>query len=127
VPIAGQRGFPEKLHPSVFASRPLIQVLGYQDMWQRYLSRFSVEYTEVVSSLSVDTTIAAVDIVAAGGGYAIIPERFAQTAIESGRSIAIIGDAVDIEQGHFIVGGQTPKPNAAAKRLFEDWLEQIFS
>ncbi|NVO58063.1 LysR family transcriptional regulator [Rhodobacteraceae bacterium B1Z28] len=123
--IAAKSRSRQTLSFAELSKEPLIQILGFQDMWQRYLSNFGVQRAEGASSYSVDTTIAAVDIAAAGGGYAVVLERFAHTAIETGRSIAIVGDAVPIEQSHFLVRGQTS--NAAAKRQFETWLESTFA
>ncbi|WP_299636519.1 LysR family transcriptional regulator [uncultured Ruegeria sp.] len=107
--------------------KPQIQILGFQDMWHRYFSAFGITYSPTASSYTVDTTIAAVDIVSEGGGYAVILERFAGTAIAAGRSIAIVGDAIPIEQNHFLVDGQRSNANAAAKQMFETWLRQIFA
>ena len=96
-------------------------------MWSRYLSAFNVDYSAASAFVAVDTTIAAIDIIAAGGGHAVVLERFANTAIETGRSIAIIGDAVPIEQSHYLVRGKLSKPNDAARKLFEIWIKQIFA
>ncbi len=127
VPIAAKTQ--GKNHPSTkdLLQKPQIQILGFQDMWRRYLSAFDVQYPATDSSYTVDTTIAAVDIVAEGGGHAVILERFARTAIETGRSIAIVGEAIPIEQSHFLVEGQKSNSNSAAKQMFEAWLKQIFA
>lgn len=126
VPIAAQSGAQHAPSLAQLASKPLIQILGFQDMWQKYLSAFGIEQTETASAYFVDTTIAAVDIVAAGGGYAVTLERFAKTAIETGRSIAIIGDAVPIEQSHFLARRQRSEASTAAIQMFETWVGRIF-
>ncbi len=128
VPIASiNRQGSETLSAKELLQGPQIQILGFQDMWPKYYSALDVQYTSPSSSVVLDTTIAAVDIVAAGGGYAVILERFANTAIETGRAIAIVGDAVPIEQSHYLVGGQKSKPNDAARKMFEIWIKQIFA
>jgi len=126
VPIASTQQGAKKIAPGGLLEMPQIQILGFQDMWPRYLSAFDVQYSAASSFVAVDTTIAAVDIVAAGGGYAVVLERFARTAIETGRNIAIAGDPVPIEQSHFLVGGQKTKAVHAARTLFESWVEHIF-
>ncbi|UUV08225.1 LysR family transcriptional regulator [Ruegeria sp. YS9] len=127
VPVAARSR--ERKWPSTeeLLVKPQIQILGFQDMWHRYFSAFGTEYSPAASAFTVDTTIAAVDIVAEGGGYAVILERFARTAIEAGRSIAIVGDAIPIEQSHFLVDGQRSNANSAAKQMFETWLKQVFA
>lgn len=126
VPIVAKRHGLQLPPVTELLHEPQIQILGFQDMWQSYLSAFNVQQTECISPYIVDTTIAAVDIVAAGGGYAIVLERFAKTAIETGREISIVGETVPVEQGHFLVGGRHSKSNATAKQRFEAWLEGIF-
>ncbi|QFT74994.1 LysR family transcriptional regulator [Ruegeria sp. THAF33] len=127
VPVAA--GSRDRKWPSAqeLLVKPQIQILGFQDMWHRYFSAFGTKYSPAASCFTVDTTIAAVDIVAEGGGYAVILERFARTAIKAGRSIAIVGDAIPIEQSHFLVDGQRSNANSAAKQMFETWLKQIFA
>nr|WP_256364020.1 LysR family transcriptional regulator [Ruegeria sp. 6PALISEP08] len=127
VPIAAIALGADKVPASELLNMPQIQILGFQDMWPEYLSAFDEQYTAASPSVAVDTTIAAVDIAAAGGGCALILERFAKTAIATGRTIAIVGDAAPIEQSHYLVGGQKSQSNDAAKKMFEVWIEQIFA
>ncbi|WP_120633751.1 LysR family transcriptional regulator [Ruegeria sp. EL01] len=127
VPIAPKDSNLRILRPEELHQEPLIHILGFQHMWHRYFSTIGVEPAETVSPFIVDTTIAAVDIVAAGGGYAVVVERFAKTALEAGRNVKIVGQAVPIEQSHFLIEGQSSKTNNGAKQCFEAWLEGIFS
>ncbi|WP_131726316.1 hypothetical protein [Ruegeria denitrificans] len=66
------------------------------------------------------------DIVAAVSGNVIVVERFARTAVESGRNIVIAGEAVPIDQDHFLVSGVNATADIAAKQRFEAWLEEVF-
>lgn len=127
VPIVSAGQSPEKIAADTLLQMPQVQILGFQDMWPGYLSAFDVQYSAGSAHLAVDTTIAAVDIVAAGGGCAVVLERFARTAIETGRNIAIAGDPVPIEQGHFLVSGQKATTDHAARALFATWVEHIFA
>ncbi|WP_170561331.1 LysR family transcriptional regulator [Ruegeria atlantica] len=126
VPIAPKVSGDKRPSTETLQQRPLIHILGFQQMWERYFSAVGVQQTQYASTFVVDTTIAAVDIVAAGGGNAIVIEKFAKTAIETGRKVAIVGEAVPIEQSHYLVAGQNSKADAAAKQRFEAWLEDIF-
>lgn len=105
---------------------PRIQVLGLESLWRQYLSAHEDHTPLPPPVFAVDTTIAAVDIVAAGGGHAVILERFAQTALSGGRQIAIIGAPVKITQGHYLMITPGAEDKVAAKLLFEAWLEGIF-
>ncbi|WP_127114416.1 LysR family transcriptional regulator [Shimia sediminis] len=106
---------------------PLVQILGYEDMTQAYLSACDLEVAQQRFPYSVDTTIAAIDIVAARGGCAVVLERFADDARARGRPIAKVGDPMPIAQSHYLVGVSPPEVNDTAKQLFEAWLEGIFT
>ncbi|GAA6163212.1 transcriptional regulator GcvA [Pelagimonas sp. KU-00592-HH] len=123
VPIAAA-GTPPLSHDDL-QTRPAVQILGLQDLWQRYLAAFDIPQDATQSQFAVDTTIAAVDIVAAGGGYAVILERFAETAIAIGRDIAIVGQPLPIEQAHYVTRPSATSTNNTAAQLFTSWLEQI--
>ncbi|WP_299351043.1 LysR family transcriptional regulator [uncultured Shimia sp.] len=117
---AGQNG------ADLLSAAPLVQILGYEDMSQLYLSAHDLVPSSRVPTYTVDTTIAAIDIVAAGGGCAVVLERFADYVISSGRPIAKIGAPIPIAQSHYLVGVSPPEVNDTAKQLFEAWLEEIF-
>ena len=127
VPIAAARHGTGLRPARDLLQAPQIQILGFQDMWPKYLSAFGLKFSAGFSPVAVDTTIAAVDIVAADGGHAVVLERFASTAIDTGRAVAIVGEPVAIEQAHYLVGGKKPEPNDAARMLFERWIKQIFA
>ncbi|WP_108816850.1 LysR family transcriptional regulator [Loktanella sp. Alg231-35] len=127
VPIACSKNGATTLSGKELLQGPQIQILGFQDMWLRYLAALDVEYATASSPVAVDTTIAAVDVVAAGGGYAVVLERFAKSAIDTGRTIAIVGDRIPIEESHFIVRGQKSKPHDSAVKIFEGWIKEKFA
>jgi len=95
-------------------------------MLLRYLNAHNLTPAQGVTSHAVDTTVAAIDIVAAGGGSAVVLERFARTAIKTGKPIAITGAAVEIKLAHYLLTTTTSGPNEPAKHLFEAWLEVAF-
>lgn len=125
VPIASSRQ-PADLSAQTLHNGPLIQILGYEDMWGSYLGAFGKTADPTAVAYAVDTTVAAVGIVAGGGGHAVILERFAKRAIKDGQPIAIVGDAVPLDQAHYILGHPGKPSSAKAKEVFEAWLEEIF-
>lgn len=99
-----------------------IEILGFEDMWHRFLTAHGVETSRGPADFTVDTTVAALDIVAAGGGHAVVLERFAKTAIAMGKPIVISGDPVPIAQAHYLIGTTRTGPDDTASQLFEQWL-----
>ncbi|MEX0304045.1 MAG: LysR family transcriptional regulator [Leisingera sp.] len=126
VPIcaAGSGG---PLEPEALREGPLVQILGFEDMMQRYLEAHGLPPAEGLARFAVDTTVAAIDVVAAGGGYAVVLERFAETALATGKPIAIAGAPVPVDHAHYLLSVPAPAANETAKQLFEAWLEEIFA
>ncbi len=106
---------------------PLVQILGFEDMLTRYLNAHNLPPVEETTPYAVDTTVAALDIVAAGGGHTVVLERFAQTAINTGKPINIVGKPISIDQSHYLMGISARDGNESAKQLFEEWLISEFA
>jgi LysR family glycine cleavage system transcriptional activator len=104
----------------------LIQILGYEDSWKRYFAAQGLDDPKGNIRVSVDTTVAALELVAAGGGLACVLTRFAESAIRAGHPIRIIGDPVPFPQSHYLVRATSGKPPRPAALLFEGWLRDGF-
>ncbi|KIC09284.1 LysR family transcriptional regulator [Leisingera sp. ANG-M1] len=115
------------LSPEALRQGPVVQILGFEDMLLRYLNAHGCAPLQEAARFAVDTTVAALDIVAAGGGYAVVVERFARMAIETGKAISIAGDPVPVDQAHYLVSVPARASSEAAKQLFEAWLEEVFA
>ncbi|WP_291730483.1 LysR substrate-binding domain-containing protein [Leisingera sp. F5] len=124
VPVCAAGG--GRLTPEKLRQGPLVQILGFEDMLLRYLNAHGLVPPGDAAQFAVDTTVAALEIVAAGGGYAVVLERFALTAIGTGKRIEIAGDPVPVDQAHYLLGVAAPAEQDAGKQLFEAWLEEIF-
>lgn len=106
---------------------PRIEILGYENAWARYHAAQGLPEPEGRAGFSVDTTVAALELVAAGGGTALVLERLARSAINHGHAIGIVGPPVAFDQAHYLLrdsGGGAPHP---ATRLFEGWLVECFA
>ncbi|WP_170325431.1 LysR substrate-binding domain-containing protein [Ruegeria arenilitoris] len=101
---------------------PLIHILGYEDNWARYFQANGTAPPDQPPRFSVDTTVAALQLVMAGAGYATILERFAKNAIRQGAPIAIAGPAIPFAQSHYLVSAQRAAQPTAAAGLFCAWL-----
>lgn len=103
-----------------------IHIMGFDDHWARYLSAYALKSSIAGGRIMTDTSTSAIEMVAAGLGCAVIIERFAQQAIESGREISIIGEPVALGQSHYLVRGERRVPAQAAVEAFETWLKHQF-
>ena len=105
----------------------LIHILGYDDHWSKYFAASGLEYDAERIGLSVDTTVAAFELVATGAGYAAVVNRFARCAINVGRPVETAGEPVAIDGGHYLVESPRQEPPKPEAEVFKSWLREIFS
>lgn len=103
-----------------------IHIMGFDDHWARYLSAYGLKYEVTAGRVITDTSTAAIEMVAAGLGYAVVIERFARQAIQSGQKIRIVGEPKELGQAHYLA--QTERCDTAHTHVkeFEAWLSQQF-
>lgn len=127
VPIQSKTAPRIGIDDPTFQEQPLIHILGFEDMWDRYLSANHLKNVALKPALIVDTTVVAVSLVAAGGGHAVIQSRFANSAVAAGVGISIIGDPISFPQSHYLVRGKTQRQQRPEVEIFKEWLRAIFS
>ncbi|MGC1427654.1 MAG: LysR family transcriptional regulator [Albidovulum sp.] len=126
VPIASTRRQPALRQPEDLLSGPLIHILGYEDNWQNYLSSHGLAAKSASIRYSVDTTAAAVALVAADAGYATVLTRFAKAEIVAGAPISMIGDPVAFGQSHYLVQPLTTAAPRPEVDIVKAWLRTCF-
>lgn len=126
VPICSL-GSAEEIHtPRDLLEQPPIHIMGFDDHWARYLSAHGLKSESSAGRLITDTSNAAIEMVAAGLGYAVVIERFARQAILSGQKIRIVGEPSELGQAHYLV--QTKRDTEAQPHVkeLERWLRHQF-
>ncbi|MEX0319334.1 MAG: LysR substrate-binding domain-containing protein [Ruegeria sp.] len=103
---------------------PLIHVLGYEDNWARYFEAHDQLPNEAAVRHSVDTTVAALQLVMAGAGYATILTRFARNAIAQGAPLKIAGPPIPFAQSHYLIRSDGAAPPSALAQLYTAWLRE---
>lgn len=112
--------------PHDLLHRPAIHVMGFDDHWARYLSAHSLKPASSRGRLVTDTSTAAIEMVAAGLGCAVVIERFVQQAMDSGREISVVGDPVALGQSHYLVRTERRATAQPGVDAFETWLRRQF-
>jgi len=120
VPVCNAKHQVSDLHD--LRDGPLIHILGYEDNWARYFQANDIAAPDQPPRHSVDTSVAALQLVMAGAGYATILERFARNAIRQGAPIAIAGPAIPFAQSHYLIRAQGAAQATAAAGLYCAWL-----
>lgn len=103
-----------------------IHIMGFDDHWARYLSAYSLKPAITGGCLITDTSTAAIEMVAAGLGCAVIIERFARQAIGTGREIRVVGEAIALGQSHYLVRTERSSTAQPGVEAFEAWLRLQF-
>ncbi|MES0825137.1 LysR family transcriptional regulator [Ruegeria sp. SCP11] len=103
-----------------------IHIMGFDDHWARYLSAYGLEFEGSAGSLITDTSTAAIEMVAAGLGCAVVIERFARQAIQSGQKVRVVGEPKKLGQAHFLVRKERRDANQTHVKEFEEWLSRQF-
>jgi len=126
VPIFGSTSEYEFECPDDLLDHPPIHIMGFDDHWARYLSAHNLKPTSPCGRLTTDTSTAAIEMVAAGLGCAVVIERFAKQAVTTGQRIQIVGNPVTLGQSHYLI--RTERSTKAQPHLeeFETWLRQQF-
>lgn len=118
-PALKERGALET--PDDLRHHRLLHVLGYQEGWGVWLKAAGATRVDSGRGLQLDTTIAALEIAARGGGVALGRSSLAAPATGSGRLVAPFPLAVPIDEGFFLLEPETgpAHPNASH---FANWL-----
>lgn len=127
VPIcARQPAIPTELMDDI-ARGPLIHILGHESNWDRYFAQHSMRMQKGTQGYFVDTTTAALELVAAGAGFAMVLERFVKTASSAMAGVSVAGPSMGFAQSHYLMRRADPEPSSPIIELFEDWLREQFN
>lgn len=101
------------------ATRPRVHVLGFEDLWLRMFADAGVEAQ--AGGVTLDTSVAAIEVAAAGAMSAIVPERFARGALAAGRVARAVDMVVPMRQSHYVLWPERSAPSLEAL-AFVQWL-----
>jgi LysR family glycine cleavage system transcriptional activator len=108
-----------------FLERPLIQVMGYLDLWGRLFRRAGLDPAAPDGGLMVDSSAAAVELVAQGAGCALLIKRHVATAAQAGRLQVPLDVDLPIRHAHYLVVPDDARETKPEAGLFRDWLLQL--
>ncbi len=104
----------------------LIHIMGFEDDWLRLYRLRKVAMPAAIAGqggqLTVDTSLMAIELAAAGMGCALVLRSFALPHVAQGRVTIMPGIELPQPQSHYLVsptGHERQRPEAL---VFEDWL-----
>lgn len=126
VPIFSAASDLEITTPQDLLRQTPIHIMGFDDHWARYLSACKLNPAGLPGRLITDTSTAAIEMVAAGLGSAVVIERFAQQAISSGLNIRVVGEPMALRQTHFLIQSEQRSAVQSHIEAFKSWLRLQF-
>jgi len=102
----------------------MIHIMGLEHDWLRVFQLLKVDFPKGIPRATVDTSLAAIELVAAGLGCAIVLRSFAQSGLGRGRVEIVPGIELPQPQSHYLLtpeDNKWPKPEAM---IFREWLSK---
>jgi LysR family transcriptional regulator, glycine cleavage system transcriptional activator len=108
--------------PADLKKHNLLHVIGYQEGWATWLSAAGVSDVDPGGGLQCDTSLAAYELAAHGGGVALGRSSLISRDLQSGRLVIPFELAVSVEEAFYLITSTqiALSPNAT---LFVDWLK----
>jgi len=103
-------------------SAEMVQIMGVESDWLHLYEAAGMELPKGGAGISVDTSHAALEIVASGHGAALVLSRYAATYEETGRVQRVPGIELPHDQSHYLLTTQNSEAPRAEALLFTDWL-----
>jgi LysR family transcriptional regulator, glycine cleavage system transcriptional activator len=105
----------------------LIHIMGYENHWLKV--RQALELADVPASAcpTVDTTIAALELAAAGAGVALSHGIFLDAYFATGRLVRALPQDFADDNSYFVITPERPQRIRREVQLFRDWLLAIGS
>jgi LysR family glycine cleavage system transcriptional activator len=107
--------------------RHLIHIMGYENHWLKV--RQALELADVPASAcpTVDTTIAALELAAAGAGIALAHGIFLEAYFATGRLVRALPQDFADDNSYFVITPERPQRIRREVQLFRDWLLAVAS
>ena len=110
------------LERNALRDRPRVQVLGFDDLWRHFFD----DDTAIAprAPMTVDTSVAAIEILSTSSLWAILPERFTRQGVTDGRLFAAPGEPVLMRQAHYLLRPDSAAPLSGPAVAFSRWLSE---
>jgi LysR family glycine cleavage system transcriptional activator len=108
--------------PAALLPRKLIRIMGYENHWLKVRQVLGLADDSVNAGPSVDTTIAALELAAAGAGVALAHAIFLGAYFATGRLVRALSAEFADDNSYFVVTPERPQRIRREVQLFKDWL-----
>jgi LysR family glycine cleavage system transcriptional activator len=108
--------------PAALLSRQPIHIMGYENHWLKVRQTLELTNIPVGIGPTVDTTIAALELAAAGAGVALAHRIFLAAYFSTGRLVSAVSREFADESSYFVITPERPQRVRREVQLFRDWL-----
>jgi LysR family glycine cleavage system transcriptional activator len=109
-------------NPESLLSRPLIHIMGYENHWLKVRQALGLADVPPGAGPTVDTTIAALELAAAGAGVALAHRIFLGAYFATGRLVRALPQEFADDNSYFVITPERPQRVPREVQLFRDWL-----
>jgi LysR family transcriptional regulator, glycine cleavage system transcriptional activator len=102
--------------------RRLIRIMGHENHWLRVRQQLGLTDDLPSAGPSVDTTVAALELAAAGAGVALAHPIFLGAYFATGRLVQALPREFADDNSYFVVTPERPQRVRREVQLFKDWL-----
>lgn len=109
-------------HPSAVIARHPIHIMGYEDHWLKVRQELDLPSVPDSGGPTVDTTIAALELAAAGAGVALAHGMFVRAYFSTQRLTLAVQQRFADDRSYFVVTPERPQRVRREVQLFKEWL-----
>jgi LysR family glycine cleavage system transcriptional activator len=117
----------ENLASDVLLTRQPIHIMGYEKHWLTLRQAQGLGSLPASAGPTVDTTIAALELAAAGAGVALAHELFLGAYFATGRLVKWLEREFDDDDSYYVITPERPQRIRREVQLFRDWLVAVAS
>jgi LysR family glycine cleavage system transcriptional activator len=121
------RAFQADGNPATRLPRHLIHIMGYENHWLKVRQVLGLADNPANTGATVDTTIAALELAAAGAGVALANRLFLDAYFATGRLVTALPQEFADENSYFVITPERPQRIRREVQLFRDWLVAVAS
>ena len=103
-------------------SRRLIHIMGYENHWLKARQALGLADVPPGVGPTVDTTIAALELAAAGAGVALAHRIFLGAYFATGRLVSALPQEFTDDNSYFVITPERPQRVRREVQVFRDWL-----
>jgi LysR family glycine cleavage system transcriptional activator len=108
-------------------TRHPIHIMGYEKHWLTARQALGLGSIPASAGPTVDTTIAALELAAAGAGVALAHDVFLGAYFATGRLVKVLEREFDDENSYYVITPERPQRIRREVQLFRDWLVAVAS